>query len=83
MTKRVERIAGGVLLDGQQVAETLQCCHCGMHWMRKPGWGTIRGYCLKCNAVLCGKQECMETCRPFEKWLEEVEAAGRQSGTGG
>lgn len=78
MPKRVEKIAGAIFIDGVQVAETLQCCHCGMHWQRKPGSGTLRGYCMKCNAVLCGKAECMSECRPFEKWLEEVERADRR-----
>ena len=79
MSKRVERVAGGILIDGMQVAETLQCRHCGMHWERKPGSGTLRGYCMKCDAVLCGKPVCMSECKPFEKWLEEVEAKSRQA----
>ena len=76
MAKRVEKIAGGMVVDGQQVAETLQCCHCSAHWVRQPGSGTLRGYCSRCNAVVCGKQACMETCVPFEQWLESVERSG-------
>lgn len=68
------------MVDGVQVAETLQCAHCNMHWERQPGSGTQRGFCLKCNAVLCGKPACMATCRPFEQWLEEVERAARHTG---
>ena len=77
MSKRVEKIAGAVMIDGQQTAETLRCCHCGMHWERQPGSGTVRGYCMKCNAVICGNPSCMRECKPFEKWCEEVEAAER------
>lgn len=77
MSKRVERIAGAIVVDGQQVAETLQCCHCGQHWERRPGSGTLRGYCMKCNSVLCGQPACMKNCKPFEKWLEEVEKADK------
>jgi hypothetical protein len=80
MTRRVERVAGGVLVDGMQIGETLQCCHCGGHWDRVPGSGTLRGFCLKCNGVLCGKEACMTECKPFEKWLEEVERGGDRSG---
>ena len=80
MPRRVERIAGGILVDGTQTADTLQCCHCGAHWERVPGSGRVRGYCMKCNAVICGKPECMANCRPFEKWLEDVERAERGRG---
>ena len=76
MSRRLERIAGGVMVDGVQVAETLQCVHCGMHWDRIPGSGIQRGFCLKCHGVLCGKPQCMSECKPFEQWLEEVERGG-------
>lgn len=76
MTKRLERIAGGIMVDGQQVGETLQCVHCGMHWDRVPGSGRQRGFCLKCNGVLCGKRECLIECKPIEKRLDEEAALG-------
>lgn len=77
MSKRLERVAGAILIDGVQTGETLQCCHCGMHWDRVPGSGTQRGFCLKCNGVLCGKERCLSECKPFEKWLDEEAAAAR------
>jgi len=77
MTRRLERIAGAAILDGQQIADTLQCCHCGRHWNRKPGSGTVRGFCLKCYGVTCGDEACSIECKPFEKWLDEVEAKNR------
>jgi hypothetical protein len=75
--KRLEKVAGAFIVDGQQTAETLQCCHCGMHWARRPGSGTSRGFCLKCYSVICGQPACMNECKPFEQWLEEVEAVGK------
>lgn len=67
------------MVDGQQVADTLQCVHCGMHWDRKPGSGTVRGWCWNCNGVLCGKEKCVTECKPLEKWLEEVESEERKN----
>jgi hypothetical protein len=32
---------------------------------------------MKCNSVLCGQPACMKNCKPFEKWLEEVEKADK------
>ena len=57
--------------DGPLVErDTLQCCHCGGHWMVIPGSGRTRGYCLKCAAVHCGGQGCWE-CRPYQKIVDE------------
>lgn len=74
--KRPYREAGAVLIDGVQVTSTLQCVHCNAHWDVQPGSGIVRGFCLKCMGPVCGPK-CVE-CRPFEKWLEEVEEAGRK-----
>jgi hypothetical protein len=48
-------------------ADTMQCAHCMKHWVVVPGSGRKRGWCLKCNAPLCGAEKCMTTCVPFEK----------------
>lgn len=53
--------------------ETLQCCHCGGHWMIQPGSGRIRGFCMRCNGPVCGPG-CAE-CVPMERQLELAEAA--------
>jgi hypothetical protein len=55
---------GIVFVNGQEVATTLQCCHCGLHYVSRRGSGIRRGFCLKCMQVTCGKQECM-TCTPY------------------
>jgi len=56
--------------------DTLQCCHCGMHWRVQPGSGVMRGFCQRCNRVHCGGPDCWE-CRPQERQLDEIERAAR------
>jgi len=59
-------------------ADTLQCCHCGMHWMVVRGSGRLRGWCSKCNGPLCCEKElCTVMCYPLEKRLDDAEKHGR------
>lgn len=60
---------GGIMLDGQHVADTLRCCHCGVMWIPVKGSGIERGYCLKCMDVTCGPK-CAGSCIPLEKRIE-------------
>lgn len=56
---------GEIIIDNYIERPTLQCCHCGKHWLYKPGEGKKeRGLCLKCLRPTCGSKECME-CRPY------------------
>lgn len=57
--------------------ETLQCVHCGAHWVIQPGSGKIRGFCLRCNGPICGPG--CAACVPIERQLELMEdaAAGK------
>lgn len=64
-------------VDGMREADTLQCCHCGCHWVVKRGSGKARGYCFKCNAPHCGAPGCWE-CYPVEKRLDDIEAAAKK-----
>lgn len=64
--------SGTILIDGQEVAQTLQCCHCNCHFLNVKLPGKDRGWCMRCNAPVCPKKEC-DTCRPFEVWLLNVE----------
>ena len=52
--------------------DTLQCCHCGMHWIQIKGSGIKRGFCMNCMQPTCGKPEC-SVCLPHEKLLETIE----------
>lgn len=76
------KFAGAVLFDGgsatgwTQIGDTLQCVHCGGHWMPVPGSGRRRGWCYRCDGPLCGHDVCF-TCIPEEKWLELCERTGR------
>lgn len=63
---------GNIIIDGNEVATTLRCPHCGGHFVSMRGSGARRTFCRKCMAVTCGRQECDE-CRPMEKQLEEIE----------
>lgn len=72
--RHVRNPHGAVILDGQTVADTQQCVHCGGHFVVRRGSGKIRGWCQRCGGPTCGPQ-CM-TCVPFEKWLKQVESAG-------
>ena len=53
--------------------DTMQCVHCGRHWVVVPGSGRVRGWCKKCMGPHCGKT--CERCVPFEKQLEAMERA--------
>ena len=64
---------GAVVIGGKQIGSTLQCPHCGGHFISTPGSGAKRGWCHKCMAVVCGKTECLRVCIPFEKKLEQQE----------
>lgn len=55
---------GIVLVNGQEVAHTLQCPHCGGHFISRKGSGHRRTFCMKCMAVTCGKHAC-DACQPF------------------
>lgn len=67
---------GFLICEGNVVAETSQCCHCGGHFVIEPGSGKVRGYCARCGDVTCGLQRC-DGCVPNEAWLENVEAGRR------
>ena len=63
---------GIILIDGKEVAATLQCSHCGCHFVHRKHRGDW--ICLKCAGVVCGKAECVRNCVPFEKKLDEYES---------
>ena len=63
---------GGLMADGKQIASTLQCPHCGGHFVSIAGSGIRRTYCVRCKKVTCGQFSCDE-CIPFEAKLEFIE----------
>lgn len=50
---------------------SVQCVHCGGHWIPQPGSGKIRGFCMRCNGPICGPG-CQE-CVPTDLLLENME----------
>lgn len=70
----VAKPSGAILLDGRHVADTLQCVHCGRHWVPQAGSGKIRGYCRSCDGPVCGPS--CAACVPFEQMLERIESRG-------
>ena len=66
-------VSGWVIIDGKEAGETLQCVHCCCHWLRRPGSGTVRGFCLSCGGPVCGGPKC-RACVPAEAKVEMREA---------
>ena len=73
-------VKGHVIVDGREVGETLQCCHCAAHWVTVRGSGTRRGFCLNCCGPTCGGEKC-DRCIPFEARIDfhEAAAAGKDA----
>lgn len=65
----VDKAGGFIIIDGQEVASTLQCAHCGVHWIAIKGSGKVRGYCYSCRKVTCGAEKC-HVCIPYEALIE-------------
>lgn len=70
--KAVRRANGAILIDGRHVADTVQCCHCNMHYQMITGSGIKRGFCLKCMKPTCGRKFC-DPCVPFEMKMDLAE----------
>lgn len=51
--------------------ENRMCAHCQTSWHYTPGSGIRRGYCRRCNGLLCGTTRCMTYCIPY---LDQIEA---------
>ena len=61
--------------DGKQEADTLQCGHCGGHFLVRPGSGKLRGHCYVCHKITCGPT-CiipLGACVPQELLCENIE----------
>lgn len=66
------RAVGTVLADGQEVGRTMQCCHCGCHWVWVHGSGKTRSWCLSCQGFTCGSERCTRPL-PHISWKERLE----------
>ena len=72
------RPRGAIIVDGQHVADTVMCAHCGQHFVMEKGSGRVRGWCAKCDSILCGGANC-RACIPLEKRLDIRERNGMQN----
>ncbi len=74
MNSSVRRAKGSIIIDGRQVADTLQCPHCGGHFQiiragrKQVNWP----YCKNCGSLTCGLPKCHE-CVPIEEKLDLYE----------
>jgi hypothetical protein len=50
---------------------TVQCVHCGGHFVVEPGSGKTRGFCTRCRGPVCGPK--CAACVPAEQLLENIE----------
>ncbi len=53
--------------------DLVNCVHCGYIWTWQAGSGRIRGFCMKCNGLLCGRRHCREQV-PCRHWMFGIEA---------
>ena len=74
--KAERKPSGHIIVDGQEVANTMQCCHCGQHFVSVKGSGKLSGFCMRCHKITCGSPKC-DPCIPFEKKVEEYESGKR------
>ena len=61
-------------LTGKKIeGETRICAHCSFTWIYRPGSGIKRGWCTRCNGLLCGQDKCMKFCINSEQRLRGYE----------
>ena len=75
-SQSVRKPSGAIFLGSIHVADTIQCCHCQMHFVSVRGSGHLRGWCTLCGAMTCGHQGC-DAHMPWEKKMELLEKAAR------
>lgn len=74
----VQKPSGHIIVDGNVLADTLQCVHCNAHFVVIKGSGKTRGWCTHCNGPTCGSEECNE-CMDFRKKLDLFEKGKRKT----
>lgn len=66
---------------GRHEVDTITCCHCGT-LQDVTGDRAHVASCLRCDDMVCKLCDEVGTCRPFEKWLEQVESGVRRQAAG-
>ena len=62
----VRKSHGAMIGGGYDIGSTLQCPHCGGHFLSVKGSGARRTFCFKCMGVTCGQRGC-DPCIPWER----------------
>lgn len=59
--------------------DSFRCCHCGDIKFVEPKQAAsdAGGWCMRCAKPICGACADIPTCRPFERWLDQMEARDR------
>jgi len=76
----VSQYAGEVTIDPHdggpiERRPILACGHCDYHWVPEPGSGRIRGFCMLCGKLVCGRPYCRKLgCTHWEQRLDNLEA---------
>lgn len=77
--RRLDRASGYIITadkNGNKLElETRQCKHCQFTWVYQPGSGIRRGYCMRCNGIVCMEEDCVKnyTCVTLRNWIEGLE----------
>ena len=64
-------------LDGgkPRQADLVCCAHCGFVWVWRKGSGCRRGWCGRCNGLVCGRAACrVRACCSWRQGLDNLEA---------
>ena len=57
--------------------DTLQCVHCGGHWMVVVGSRRPHVWCRRCGGWTCSQPRCITHCYPIAKREDDYEKHGR------
>ena len=52
--------------------DLIQCCHCQQVFPFVKNSGTVRGWCMGCGQITCGRHEC-DPCVPWRQMIESME----------
>ena len=74
--------AAGIVIytnfDGRDTErDTMQCVHCGGHWIVARGSGRPHIFCNKCGGWTCSNPACLKDCYPIQKKFDDMEKHGR------
>lgn len=61
-------VPGGTLFE----ADAFTCCHCSAIVVKNPARVRPRGYCAKCDHVVCDNPICNTECNPVAKLLDQA-----------